>query len=135
MSASSGLKNNNGIFHSTENCRICHKDMTQEVAIHRESFQFGVICSTCYVNNSEEDIDLMSNMFMAFGGFFGMLKDPNFSVNEMLKDLLSEISLKKGKISPMELKLRLLYLALLHGITPQEFAEWDENLLKYMYHF
>ena len=132
---SSKLKNDNCIFHSTQTCGICHKDITQEAAIYQGGFQFGLICSSCHENNSEEDIELMANMFLAFGGIFGMLKDPKFPVNEMLKNLIDEIHIRKGTTSPKELKLKLMYLALLHGITPQEFLAWDENLFKFMYNF
>ncbi|MHA1915875.1 MAG: hypothetical protein ACW986_17985 [Promethearchaeota archaeon] len=132
---SSELKSSTEIFQIIQTCGICNKDIRKEVATYQGGFQFGIICSSCHANNSEEDIELMSNMFLAFGGFFGMQRDPNFPVNEMLKDLLDEIHVRKETTSPKELKLKLMYLALLHGITPQEFIAWDENLLKFMYNF
>jgi hypothetical protein len=132
---SSELKSNTDIFQNIGICGICHKDLRHEAAIYQGGFQFGIICSSCHANNSKEDIELMSNMFLAFGGFFGLLKDPKFPDNEMLKDLIEEIHIRKKTASPKELKLKLMYLALLHGITPEEFRVWDENLLKFMYNF
>ncbi|MFW9864551.1 MAG: hypothetical protein ACFFEN_00500 [Candidatus Thorarchaeota archaeon] len=120
-------------LHSWEYCGICHKRIKQEAAIYREGFHLGVLCPSCSANNSEEDIELISNMLIAFGGYFGMLRDPCYPVNELLKCLLKEIEKKKGNLSPECLRIRLMYLALLHGVSPQEFKEIDEDLLKYMY--
>jgi len=94
-----------------------------------------VICTDCYANNSEEDIELMSNMFLAFGGYLGMLKDPDYSIYEMFKDLITKIHDNKNKKSSVEMKIRLFHTALLHGITPREFAELDNTILKFMYEF
>ncbi|MFX0080623.1 MAG: hypothetical protein ACFE94_02620 [Candidatus Hodarchaeota archaeon] len=133
MVVSSQFKNKG--FHDILICGICHGEITQEAAIFQEGLHFGVICSECFVNNSENDIELMSNMFLAFGGFFGMLRDPDYSIYEMLKDLIGKIHDNKKSITSVEMKIRLLHIALLHGITPREFAELDNGLLKFMYQF
>ena len=122
-------------FHDTLSCGICHRKIEQEAAIFQEGLHFGVVCSECYVNNSEEDIELMSNMFLAFGGYFGMLRDPDYSIYEMLKEIVNKIHENKKTTSSVEMKIRLLHIALLHGITPREFAELDNSLLKFMYQF
>ncbi|MHA2400846.1 MAG: hypothetical protein ACXADU_18405 [Promethearchaeota archaeon] len=129
---SSGSESKKDMFHRAQTCGICQKDLKGETAVYNGGNQFGFICSSCHENNSEKDIELMSNMFLAFGGSFGMRKNSEI---EMLKDLIDEIHNKKRTMSPKELRLRLLYIALLHGITPQEFAAWDENLLIVMYNF
>ncbi|MFX1374721.1 MAG: hypothetical protein ACFFA0_02810 [Promethearchaeota archaeon] len=133
MVVSSEFKNR--VFQDSINCGICHKEIKQEAASFKEGLNFGVICPECYINNSEEEIELMSNMFLAFGGYFGMLRDPDFSIYEMLKDLISKIHDNKNTISSVEMKIRLFHTALLHGITPKEFAELDSSLLKFMYTF
>ena len=133
MVVSSEFKNRD--FQDSINCGICHREIKQEAAIFQEGLNFGVICSECYINNSEEEIELMSNMFLAFGGYFGMLKDPNYSIYEMLKDLVRKIHNNKTTMSSVEMKIRLFHTALLHGITPREFAELDNSLLKFMYQF
>ncbi|MHA2340162.1 MAG: hypothetical protein ACXACX_22915, partial [Candidatus Hodarchaeales archaeon] len=66
---------------------------------------------------------------------FGMLRDPLFPVNEMLKCFLKEIQFSKGKIPTECLKIKLLHLGLLHGITPEEFSMIDNDLLRYMYQY
>ncbi len=133
MVVSSEFKNRD--FQDSINCGICHREIKHEAAIFQEGLNFGVICSECYINNSEEEIELISNMFLAFGGYFGMLKDPNYSIYEMLKDLVRKIHDNKTTISSVEMKIRLFHTALLHGITPWEFAELDNSLLKFMYQF
>ena len=133
MVVSSEFKNKD--FYDTFNCGICHGEITQEAAIFQEGLHFGVICSECYVNNSKDDIELISNMFLAFGGYFGMLRDPDYSIYEMLKEIVNKIHDNKKTTSSVEMKIRLLHIALLHGITPREFAELDNSLLKFMYQF
>jgi len=133
MIVSSEFKNKD--FQDSINCGICRMEIIQEAAIFQEGLHFGVICSKCYIDNSEEDIELMSNMFLAFGGYFGMLRDPDYSIYEMLKDLVSKIHDNKNTMSSVEMKIRLFHTALLHGITPREFAELDDSLLKFMYQF
>ncbi|MHA2391755.1 MAG: hypothetical protein ACXAEX_07280 [Promethearchaeota archaeon] len=117
------------------NCGICHEEFSQGAAIYEEGFHFGVICPDCYANNSMDDIKLIANMLIAFGGYFGKLRDPHFPMNEMLKCCLSVIQNKKGILSSEEIRIKLLHCALLHGVTPQEFNDLDEDLLKYMYRF
>ena len=121
--------------HSFESCGICHKKIKQGAAVYHEGFHFELICSHCYSINPDEDIELIANMFLAFGGYFGMLRDPVFPVNEMLKCFLKEIQANKGAMRSECLKIKLLHLALLHGATPEEFSMLDNDLLKYMYRF
>jgi hypothetical protein len=121
--------------HSLECCGICHKKINQEAAIFHEGFHIEVICPQCYSRNSEKDIELIANMFLAFGGYFGMLRDPIFPVNEMLKSFLNEIQTNKGSMPSECLRIKLLHLALLHGFTPEEFSQLDNDLLKFMYSF
>ena len=121
--------------YSLESCGICHKKIKQGAAIYYEVFHIEVICPHCYSQNSKEDIELIANMFLAFGGYFGMLRDPQFPENEMLKCFLNEIQAYKGTMSSECLKLKLFHLALLHGVTPKEFSWLDNDLLKYMYSY
>ena len=129
------LEFKNKYLQDTIKCGICNRKIEHEATIFQEGLSFGVICSECYANNSEEDIELMSNMFLAFGGYLRMLKDPDYSIYEMLKDLIGKIHDNKTTVSSVEMKIRLFHTALLHGITPREFAEIDNSLLKFMYQF
>ncbi|MHA2180303.1 MAG: hypothetical protein ACXAAH_02635 [Promethearchaeota archaeon] len=121
--------------HGLESCGICCRKIKQGAATYHEGFHIEIICPQCYSRNSKKDIELIANMFLAFGGYFGMLRDPQFPVNEMLKCFLKEIQANKGTIQSECLKIKLLHLALLHGATPEEFRMLDNDLLKYMYRF
>jgi hypothetical protein len=121
--------------HSLETCGICHGKIKQGAAIYNEGFHIDIICPKCYSRNSEKDIELIANMFLAFGGYFGILRDPLFPVNEMLKCFLKEIQSNKGTMPSECLKIKLLHTALLHGVTPEDFSLLDNDLLKYMYCF
>ncbi|MHA2393065.1 MAG: hypothetical protein ACXAEX_14080 [Promethearchaeota archaeon] len=129
------LKEGNGSSFRFHNCGICHEEISQGATFYEEVFHFGVICPDCYANNSIEDIELIANMLNAFGGYFGKLRDQHFPMNEMLKCFLNVIQNKKGILSSEEIQIKLLHCALLHGFTPQEFNDLDEDLLKYMYRF
>ncbi|KKN11938.1 hypothetical protein LCGC14_1021490 [marine sediment metagenome] len=119
--------------HSLESCGICHSKIKKKDAVYNDGLHTEEICPQCYSRNSEEDIKLIVNMFMAFGGYFGRLRDPNFPVKVMLKCLLNEIQANKGTMPIESLKLKLLHLALLHGVTPEEFSMIDNNILKCKY--
>ena len=95
--------------HSLENCGICHGKIKQGAAIYNGGLHIDIICPHCYSRNSEKDIELIANMFLAFGGYFGILRDPLFPVNEMLKCFLKEIQANKGTMPPECLKIKLLH--------------------------
>ncbi len=116
-----------------ENCGICHKKIKQRTAIHHEGFNLRLLCHQCYSKNSVKDIELIANMFVAFGGYFGMLRDPEFPVNEMIKCLLKEIEASKEDMPVESLKLKLFHLTLLHGFTPEEFNMLENDILKPRY--
>lgn len=104
-------------------CGICHREITRGATIYQEGFHFGVVCTECYKKNSEEDLELMANMFFAYGGYFGKLKGSNFSIYKALKEILDEFQVTKESISVEEVNIKMMHRALLHGITPREFVE------------
>lgn len=106
--------------HSGVKCGICQCHIGRGAKIYREGLNFGVVCETCYTNNSPEDLELMANLFKAFGGYFGKLEDPNYSLYEVLKSLTSG---NNGDHSILERNVVLLHQALLHGIGPHQFRQ------------
>ncbi len=89
---------------------------------------FAIICDDCNKKFSERDIDLMINMFLAYGGFFGELKEKPFSVEESVKKVLGSLKEHKFFTDIQECNVRLLHQALLHGINPQEYIEKLQTL-------
>ncbi|MFX1365886.1 MAG: hypothetical protein ACFFCE_17385 [Promethearchaeota archaeon] len=101
-------------------CGICRNEFKKGARIYQKGLSFGVVCEECYKNNSVDDLELMTNLFMAYGGYFGMKKDPNYSLYKVLKNLTSE---DNGTRSILELNINLLHQALLHGICPHQFRQ------------
>ncbi len=110
-------------------CGICRSEIKKGAQIFQEGLHFGIVCSQCHDNTSKEDLELMANMFLAYGGYFGKLKDPRFSIGAILKDLLKENKVDKKCASIDELNIKLLHSALLHGLTPQQFIRGLEILI------
>ncbi len=111
-------------------CGICRNELKKGATIYQEGLSFGVVFSDCYRANSEQDLELIANMFLAYGGYFGMLKRKKFSVYKALKKLISEIQGSKDSENIIELNTKMLHQALLYGVTPQEFIQGLKILLE-----
>jgi len=107
-------------------CGICRKEFRKGASIYKKGLSFGVVCEECYNNNSSDDLELMANLFMAFGGYFGMRKDSDYSLYKALKTLTSG---NNANGSIIELNINLLHQALLHGVSPSQFRQGLKLLL------
>ena len=107
-------------LHNGVKCGICRNNIEKGAKIHQKGLNFEVVCEVCYRNNSPEDLELMANLFMAYGGYFGMLKDSGYSLYKVLKTLASG---NNGNGSILELNINLLHQALLHGVCPHQFRQ------------
>lgn len=106
--------------HDGAKCGICRSHLGRGTRIFKEGLSFGVVCEDCYKSNSPEDLELMANLFKAFGGYFGKLKDPDFSLYKVLESLTSNNS-ANGSI--LERNVKELHQALLHGVGPHQFRQ------------
>ncbi|MHA2036235.1 MAG: hypothetical protein ACW98X_07365 [Promethearchaeota archaeon] len=104
-------------------CGICRVEIVDRAQIYQAGINLGVICSACYQSFSTEDIEMMANMFIAYGGYFGMLKDSSFSFLKTLENLLKKGLKKKEVITSEQINVRLMHKALLHGISPQQYVQ------------
>ncbi len=107
-------------YHGGIKCGICRKEFKKGASIYQKGLSFGVVCEECYNNNSPDDLELMANLFMAFGGYFGMRSDSEYSLYKVLKTLTSG---DNGNGSILELNINLLHQALLHGVCPHQFRQ------------
>lgn len=112
--------------HDGVRCGICRHNIEKVATIYQEGLSFGVICEECYKNNSPEDLELMANLFMAYGGYFGMRKDSDYSLYKVLKTLTSG---DNGNGSIIEININMLHQALLHGVCPHQFRQGLKLLL------
>jgi len=103
-------------------CGICHASIFDRAQIYQAGINLGVVCCDCYKHFSEEDLEMMANMFIAYGGYFGMLKGSNFSLKTLeyvLKNALKE----KKTFTTEQINIRIIHKALLHGISPEEYIQ------------
>ena len=98
-------------------CEICHDSSYKKVKIRNFGSKLGIICGDCSYKFSAKEIDLMFNMFTAFGGFFGKLQPIKLTNYLKLKEIAKEY-LDAGKdINNIERDVLVLHKAFLHGIS------------------
>jgi len=106
--------------HETIKCGICRTELQRGASIYQEGLSFGIVCEKCYKNNSSDDLELMANLFLAYGGYFGMKKRSEFSLYKEIKKLTAKIQPGKTPDSLISLNIKMLHRAVLYGVTPQE---------------
>ena len=111
-------------------CGICRNQIKRGASIYQEGLTFGVVCENCYKNNSQEDLELMANLFLAYGGYFGKLKEKKFSVYKTIKKLISKIQPGKEPDTLIEMNIKMMHQALLYGVSPQELIQGLKILLE-----
>lgn len=111
-------------------CSICRKKITEKASIFQESLHFGIVCPVCHTNNSQEDLELMANLFLAFGGFFGKKEEAKFDVETVLRKLIDEVDSSGSQVSVEKLNVKVLHRALLHGVTPKQYVTILESILE-----
>ena len=104
-------------------CKICQDDTKFQSKIVKLGNNYGIICGECSKMFSLEDIDLMFNMFTAFGGYFGMLKDTVSSTYKIITKLIKEYDLQGKVLKAIEIDVKVLHKALLYGITPRQLIQ------------
>ena len=100
-------------------CRICHKNANPEITIKKMGSSFGVICKKCSKSFTDRDIELMYNMFTAYGGYFAKMRNSKEVTNSKLREIASDY--KKSKT--IENEIETLHSAFLYGIRPQQLVK------------
>ena len=111
-------------------CGICHVEIVDRAQIYQAGINLGVICITCYRAFSTEDIEMMANMFIAYGGYYGMIKDRTFSVLKALEYLIENSNVKDKFLNTDFLNIKLMHKALLHGVSPEQYINSFKTLLE-----
>ena len=114
-------------FTSKVRCAICHSEIKNHHQIYPTTLNSGVVCKICCQRFSKEDIEMISNMFLAYGGYFGQFKRDEFSIENLILKFAHKIDLEKDNLTLTNIKL--WYEILIHGITPKEFLR---TLKKYI---
>ena len=68
-------------------------------------------------NIKDEEIELMGNIFMAFGGYYGKLKQSNEHSRQKLKEIVKGYIAKGRDLNKMENDLTVLHKIFLYGIS------------------
>ncbi len=97
-------------------CELCHGDVKQQPTIKRLGAKFGVICKDCSEQFSDQEIELMANMFLAFGGYYNQLHSSKDVKFHLLKEIARDYKQKQQQIIKLESDIKTLHKALLHGI-------------------
>ncbi|MFW9866129.1 MAG: hypothetical protein ACFFEN_08540 [Candidatus Thorarchaeota archaeon] len=109
-------------------CGICRSEILDRAHIYQAGIHLGVICVHCYKRFSSNDIELMANLFIAYGGYFGMLRSSLFTPIKILKKLVREAQAQNQHVSLEQINIRLLHKALLHGLSPEQYIHSLEKL-------
>lgn len=103
-------------------CIICNNETKQKPQIIQLGVDFCIICPECIKRFPRKDMEFMYNMFSAFGGYFGQLKDTKRSVYEIFKHLTKEFNIQEERIT-LKSDIRLLHKAFLYGIPPSQILQ------------
>ena len=89
--------------------------------MYQTSLKLGVICRSCRKLFPEEDIEMIVNIFFAYGGYFGKYDKSEFSIDDVIVEFAEQLSLDNSKFHSQNVKM--WHKVLIHGITPKEFLE------------
>ena len=102
-------------------CSICRSAIKDLRTMYQSRLKLGVICKACRVRFSEDDIEMIVNLFFAFGGYFGQFDKSDFSMDEAIFEFAEKLSAGNSTFHAQNVKM--WHKILTHGITPKEFLE------------
>ncbi len=84
---------------------------------------FRIVCEDCLKSFSDEEMELIHNMFTAFGGNFGLLSDSKETSYSKLKEIAEDYKTLNKDVANIENDVKTLHLAFLYGITPKQLVQ------------
>lgn len=102
-------------------CGICRVEIEKANQIYQVGPTYNIVCGDCYTQFSKEDLEMMRDIFMVYGGYFGMIKGSKFSLLKILEDILTSTHGKGKMINTDQINIELMHKALLHGISPEQY--------------
>ncbi len=100
-------------------CSICRADIKDRDKVYQSSLKLGIICNLCRRRFSDEDIEMIINMFFAFGEYFGARDRSKFSFANTIREFAKNLNKEKANFHSQNIKM--WHKVLTHGITPKEF--------------
>ena len=102
-------------------CTICRSGIRDLRTIYQSSLKLGVICKSCRDRFSEDDIEMIVNIFFAFGGYFGQFDKSEFSMDEAIFEFAEKLTVGDSTFHAQN--VMMWHKILTHGITPKEFLD------------
>jgi len=104
-------------------CVLCRCDTKLDVKIKRIGNTFGTVCEECAKAFSDEEIELMHNMFTAFGGYYGKMSNSKELSYSKLEEIAKDYKEQYRDINDVENDVKTLHSAFLYGISPQQLVK------------
>ncbi len=104
-------------------CVLCRIDTKLDVKIKRIGNTFGTVCEECAKAFSDEEIELMHNMFTAFGGYYGKMSNSKELSYSKLEEIAKDYKEQYRDINGVESDVKTLHSAFLYGISPQQLVK------------
>lgn len=114
------IKSPNNPTSSQIKCSICRVNIKHRHEMCQVKYNLGVICKNCQKRFPKEDIEMITNIFLVYGGYFGQYKDQKQPISNLINEFAG--ALISGE-DFMELNIKLWHKVLLHGFTPKEFID------------
>jgi len=100
-------------------CSICRADIKERHKMYQTRLKLGVICRMCRCRFSDEDIEMIMNLFFAFGGYFGKFDKSEFSIEDVIVEFAEQLN--AGNTTLHSQNIKMWHRVLTYGITPEEF--------------
>ncbi|MBY9009444.1 MAG: hypothetical protein KGD74_06230 [Candidatus Lokiarchaeota archaeon] len=105
------------------NCVLCRNDTKLGVKIKKIGNSFGAVCEECAKTFKDEEIELMHNMFTAFGGYYNSMSNSKETSYSKLEEIAKDYTEKNKDINNIENDIKTLHSAFLYGISPQQLVK------------
>ena len=102
-------------------CSTCRALIHDRHTMYQSSLKLGVICKSCRDRFSSDDIEMIVNLFFAYGGYFGQFPKSDFSIDDVIVEFAEQLETKRDAFHSGNVKM--WHKALTHGITPEEFLK------------
>ena len=104
-------------------CVLCRNDTKLEVKIKKIGNAFGTICEECAKAFNDEEIELMHNLFTAYGGYYGQMSNSKKLSYSKLEEIAKGYKEQYRDINNIESDIKTLHSAFLYGISPQQLVK------------
>ena len=108
---------------SSVKCVLCRSNTNSNFKIKKIGMSFRIVCEDCLKSFSDKEMELIHNMFTAFGGNFGLLSDSKETSYSKLKEIAEDYKTLNKDVANIESDVKTLHLAFLYGITPKQLVQ------------